>query len=77
MDSCAHLQEVEGAREGVVRVVAGEDREGLAARLDLLLAGLLALLPPRTSAEWDILVAHAKRHGVAQGLENRRLANIV
>merc|ERR1719498_329797 len=38
-----HLHEVEGLRESVVRVVAGEDRQGLAARLDLLLARLLAL----------------------------------
>ena len=39
------LHEVEGLRERVVCVVTAEDREGLAARLQLLLPGLLALLP--------------------------------
>merc|ERR1719460_3525958 len=39
-----HLDEVERARERVVRVVRAEDRQGLAAALDLLSAGLLALL---------------------------------
>merc|ERR1719252_58988 len=39
-----HLDEVERARERVVGVVRAEDRQRLAAALDLLSAGLLALL---------------------------------
>ena len=42
-----NLDEVERAREGVVGVVGAQDRERLGAALDLLLAGLDALLVPR------------------------------
>merc|ERR1719247_3330704 len=47
------LDKVEGLREGVVRVVRGQDRERLADALDLLRTGLLALLP--------LLVRHLAR----------------
>merc|ERR1719408_21146 len=40
----AQLEEVEGPRESVVRLVRRQDSQGLAARLDLLLARLHALL---------------------------------
>merc|ERR1719327_1005533 len=47
------LDKVEGPREGVVRVVRGQDGERLADALDLLRTGLLALLP--------LLVRHLAR----------------
>merc|ERR1719181_1513329 len=59
------LDEVERAREGVVSVVGAQDGEGLAHRLDLLLAGL--------RARFVLLVRHLAR--LLQG-EKERLVGI-
>ena len=55
---CGDLDEVEGLREGVVGVVVGEDRQRLAAGLDLLLPGLLPLLPLRVRLLAGLLEVH-------------------
>merc|ERR1719174_2821313 len=67
------LDEVEGAGEGVVRVIARQDGERLAHGLDLLRARLLALLPLLVRHLAGLLQVHqdllVRREGVPRVLE--------
>merc|ERR1719453_2521347 len=67
------LDEVEGLRKGVVRVVARQDGERLAHGLDLLRARLLALLPLLVRHLAGLLQVHeellVRREGVPRVLE--------
>merc|ERR1719281_1365050 len=67
------LHEVEGAREGVVRVIARQDGERLAHGLDLLSPCLLALLPLLVRHLASLLQVHeellVRREGVPRVLE--------
>merc|ERR1719486_621934 len=67
------LEEVEGLREGVVRIVARQDGERLAHGLDLLSPGLLALFPLLVRHLARLLQVHeellVRREGVPRVLE--------
>merc|ERR1719174_274810 len=67
------LDEVEGLREGVVRIVARQDGERLAHGLDLLSPGLLALFPLLVRHLARLLQVHeellVRREGVPRVLE--------
>merc|ERR1719236_142763 len=67
------LDEVEGARESVVRIIARQDGERLAHGLDLLRARLLALLPLLVRHLASLLQVHeellVRRKGVPRVLE--------
>merc|ERR1719451_114264 len=71
------LDEVEGLREGVVRIVARQDGERLAHGLDLLSPGLLALFPLLVRHLARLLQVHeellVRREGVPRVLELLRL----
>merc|ERR1719243_260188 len=69
LEGHALLDEVEGAAEGVVGVVRGEDGERFGAALDLLLASLDALLVLGVRVLAGLLEVHeellVRREGVA------------